>query len=82
MPSKIRLNLQNQTRHYGTCIFYDLDQDRCGIHSARPEVCKAFGYHKNLVCFRSPKSATQGNWMARESHVGFLTLDITWKDLI
>ncbi|WAH37909.1 YkgJ family cysteine cluster protein [Alicyclobacillus dauci] len=80
MPPRIRSNLQNQPRHFGTCIFYDLDQDRCGIHSVRPEVCRAFGYHKNLVCFRNPAAATEGTWMAEDMHVGLLTVDITWKD--
>jgi Fe-S-cluster containining protein len=80
MPAKIRSSLRNQPRHYGTCMFYDLDQDRCGIHSVRPEICRAFGYHKNLVCFRNPEAATQGEWIAQETHIGLLTWDITWKD--
>ncbi|MFC7442554.1 YkgJ family cysteine cluster protein [Laceyella putida] len=79
MPLKKRLELENQNRYYGTCIFYDLDNDKCGIYEARPEICRVFGYHKNLSCFRKPELATKDNWNAKEKHVGILSLDFTWK---
>ncbi|MBH8598262.1 YkgJ family cysteine cluster protein [Thermoactinomyces sp. CICC 10523] len=80
MPHKQRLALEKQPRFYGTCIFYDLEKDRCGIYSARPEICRVFGYHKNLSCFRKPELATKDNWTAKEKHVGILSKDFTWKD--
>ncbi|WNB90923.1 YkgJ family cysteine cluster protein [Bacillus sp. NEB1478] len=81
LPSKTRSELENQNRYYGTCIFYDLDKDRCGIHSARPEICRKFGYYKELVCFRKPAIATKNiNPSFSENHIGILTLDFTWKD--
>ena len=80
MPHNRRSKLENQYRHYGTCIFYDLDNDKCGIHSARPSVCQAFGLHNNLVCFRKPEAAAKGSWYAKETHVGILSNDYTWKD--
>lgn len=75
-----RVELKNQIRYYGTCIFYDLDKDKCGIYSARPEICRVFGYYKNLLCFRKPELATKNNWYAKENHVGILSLDFTWID--
>ena len=80
LPLKRRVELQSQIRYSGTCIFYDLDNDKCGIYSARPEICRAFGYHKNLACFLKPDLAARDNWNAEERHVGLLSVDITWKD--
>ncbi|MED1559972.1 YkgJ family cysteine cluster protein [Bacillus paramycoides] len=80
MPTKMRSELENQKRYYGTCIFYDLNKDRCGIHSVRPEICRMFGYYKELVCFRKPGLATKNmDQSDKEKHVGILTLDFTWK---
>lgn len=80
MPLKNRLALENQQRYFGTCIFYDLDNDKCGIHSARPSICRAFGNYSNLVCFRKPEAAAAENWNAKEMHAGILSVDFTWKD--
>jgi uncharacterized protein len=80
MPSHHREALENQHRYFGTCIFYDLDNDKCGVHSARPSVCSAFGLHANLVCFRKPESATASDWIAERNPVGVLSVDFTWKD--
>ncbi|WP_323368642.1 YkgJ family cysteine cluster protein [Radiobacillus deserti] len=62
MPKKQREQLRNQQRYYGTCIFYDLDQNRCGIYSSRPEICKMFGLSEQLPCFRKPELATITDW--------------------
>jgi len=81
MPQKERDALRKQERFYGTCIFYDLDRDRCGIHSARPAVCKAFGLYSNMVCFRKPEAAGKGLWLRHPSdYEGVLSEDFTWKD--
>jgi Fe-S-cluster containining protein len=81
MPSKMKSDLENQTRYYGTCIFYDLEKDRCGIHSVRPDICRKFGYYKELDCFRKPELATKNlDQTNTESHVGILSLNFTWKD--
>ena len=82
MPKKMRLDLQNQQRLYGTCIFYDEINDRCGIHSVRPSICRAFGYCNNLVCFRKPKVAVGENYIANELPIGILSIDFMWKDFI
>lgn len=83
MPTKIRSELMNQKRYYGTCIFYDLNKERCGIHSVRPEICRMFGYHKDLVCFRKPGLAIKDTEKSsKEKHVGILTFDFTWKDFM
>ncbi len=80
MPLKNRLELENQDRYFGTCIFYDLNNDRCGIHLVRPSICRAFGHYNNLICFRNPKAAAVENWNVKEMYVGILTEDFTWKD--
>jgi uncharacterized protein len=80
MPAKKRLELKNQQRFFGTCIFYDETNDRCGIHSVRPSICKAFGHYKNLVCFRNPKAASEKSYSTNEKPVGILSVDYTWKD--
>ncbi|HZG16389.1 MAG TPA: YkgJ family cysteine cluster protein [Candidatus Bathyarchaeia archaeon] len=79
MPRKLREELENQPRYTGTCIFYDLYRDQCGIHAVRPEVCRAFGYHKDLVCFRKPELATKEPFAFKEKPVGYLSIDFTWK---
>jgi uncharacterized protein len=80
MPAKLRTDLENQQRFYGTCIFYDLENDRCGIYSARPKVCRVFGHHKNMPCFRNPEAATESPWHPEEEPIGMLTTDFTWKN--
>ncbi|MGC5327371.1 YkgJ family cysteine cluster protein [Brevibacillus sp. SYSU BS000544] len=80
MPRKIRDELENQPRFFGTCIFYDLHKDQCGIHSARPDICRMFGYHQDLVCFHKPELATKDKATIKEKHVGMLSIDITWKN--
>lgn len=79
MPRKLREALENQLRLPGTCIFYDLDRDRCGIHDARPDVCRRFGYHKDLVCFRAPQLATKEKVTLADRPIGYLSIDFTWK---
>lgn len=61
------------------CIFYDQEKDRCGIHSARPGVCRAFGYYKSLVCFRNPEMARKNHWNPKDKAIGMLSVDVTWK---
>ncbi|MFT4413032.1 YkgJ family cysteine cluster protein [Fredinandcohnia humi] len=80
MPKKQKLELESQKRFHGTCIFYDLEKDKCGIYSARPDVCKKFGYYKQLVCFRRPELATKSLPLSREESVGILSIDFTWAD--
>ncbi len=79
MPRKLREELENQPRFPGTCIFYDQRRDQCGIHDDRPEVCRAFGYHKDLVCFRKPELATKESFTLTEKPVGYLSIDFLWK---
>ncbi|WP_127581932.1 YkgJ family cysteine cluster protein [Paenibacillus koleovorans] len=80
MPRRRRIALEQQERFFGTCMFYDQDSDKCGIHSARPDVCRAFGHSSNLVCFRRPESATGSPWQASSDPAGILSVDFTWKD--
>lgn len=80
MPAKTRNELKNQQRFPGTCIFYDLKKDRCGVHASRPGVCKAFGLHQNLVCFKNPQAALHKDWKMEEPASGILSIDYTWKD--
>lgn len=80
MPVKKRLDLINQQRFFGTCIFYDEINDRCGIHSVRPSICRAFGYYQNLICFRNPKIASGDNYFTNEKPAGILSVDFTWDD--
>ena len=79
MPKKSRMDLEKQPRNFGTCMFFDMEKDRCGIHSARPGVCRAFGYYKTLVCFRKPEMATKAHWSPADKPVGILSIDITWQ---
>lgn len=81
MPRKIREELEYQPRLFGTCIFYDMNKDRCGIHTARPEICRGFGYHEDLVCFRIPQLATKEKFTRKERTIGTLSIDFTWRDL-
>ncbi|CAG9621326.1 YkgJ family cysteine cluster protein [Sutcliffiella rhizosphaerae] len=80
MPVKKRLELRNQKRFFGTCIFFDERNDRCGIHSIRPSICQAFGYYQNLVCFKSPQTASAQKYETSEASIGILSVDFTWKD--
>ena len=78
MPSKIREELANQNRHFGTCIFYDLENDKCGIYSARPEVCRKFGYFEKMACFRKPEMAVKKDRGPLPEIAGILSIDYKW----
>lgn len=80
MSPKYRSELENQERFFGTCIFYDLDKDRCGIYSARPSICRAFGRYNNLICIKKPEAAMTESWNAADEPIGLLSVDFTWKD--
>lgn len=80
MPYKKRFELEKQQRYFGTCIFYDLDNDICGIHKVRPSICRAFGHYNNLICFKKPEAARELNWNVTEDPIGILSVDFTWKD--
>jgi uncharacterized protein len=80
MPAKRRHSLKNQQRFLGTCIFFDEANDCCGIHSVRPAICRAFGHHQNLVCFRKPEAASAKTYYPNEEAVGTLSIDFTWND--
>ncbi|MET3288843.1 YkgJ family cysteine cluster protein [Brevibacillus fluminis] len=80
MPQKKRMELANQQRFFGTCLFYDVNNDRCGIHAVRPDVCRMFGYYKEMICFRMPQLATKTDRQVRERPVGILSVDFTWHD--
>lgn len=79
MPIKKRAELEHQHRYYGTCIFYDIEKDQCGIHSARPDICRLFGYHQELVCFRKPELARNEVQIGPREEIGVLSLDIKWE---
>jgi uncharacterized protein len=79
MPIQKRKELENQHRYYGTCIFYDLEKDQCGIHSARPDICRLFGHHQELVCFRKPELARNTTPIGPRKEMGVLSLDIKWE---
>jgi hypothetical protein len=80
MPAKARQELREQRRFPGTCIFFDQEKDKCGIHSARPSICRAFGHFGNLICFRKPEAAKPEHWSAKEAPAGILSVDFTWAD--
>ena len=80
MPKKISQALENQYRYPGTCIFYDLDNDKCGIYTVRPGICQSFGLHENLPCFRAPSLAVKENYQPIDETVGVLSVDFTWAD--
>jgi Fe-S-cluster containining protein len=80
MPARQRAELRDQERFFGTCMFFDLKRDKCGIYSARPRICQDFGYYRQLVCFRKPELATKPNWVQTDPPVAMLSVDITWKD--
>lgn len=80
MPRGDRDKLKDQLRFFGTCIFFDQDEDKCGIHPARPDICRAFGLHDNLVCFKQPDAATGASWSTTEPAAGVLSADYQWRD--
>lgn len=81
-PKQYWSDIKDQQRYFGTCIFYDLDGNKCGIYSARPSICKAFGNYKNLVCFKNPSAASDKNWIVKERPIGLLSTDFIWKDFL
>jgi uncharacterized protein len=78
MPAKLRLSLHTQQRFTGTCIFYDQDNDRCGIHVDRPEICRKFGYYRELACFRKPELGVKTLQPLEEETLGVLSIDFRW----
>lgn len=79
MPLQYYSDIKNQQRYFGTCIFYDLDSNKCGIYSERPSICKAFGLYHNLSCFKAPMAASVKDWSVMEKSFGLLSIDFTWN---
>ncbi|EIJ79962.1 hypothetical protein PB1_06352 [Bacillus methanolicus PB1] len=79
MPRKTLEELEKQNRFHGTCIFYDIEKDRCGIYSVRPKACSMFGFYKGMACFRKPELATK-HMIYNDTPVGILSIDFTWID--
>jgi Fe-S-cluster containining protein len=80
MPARYYNDLKSQQRYFGTCLFYDLDLNKCGIYPERPAICKAFGLYRNLVCFKAPGAAASKDLTVKEKPAGMLSTDFTWKD--
>jgi uncharacterized protein len=77
LSSQYRAELESQTIYPGTCIFYDSERDKCGIYSDRPQVCRSFGYHQNLICFKAPSAAQKKEYIPEEPFIGMLSIDLT-----
>jgi uncharacterized protein len=89
MPSTQYNRLMNQTRDELTCMFRDVEKNRCGIYSVRPEICRMFGYYEGMACHQNGNEvfATKTEREGREnilskfkgqSPIGILTLEIKW----
>lgn len=81
-PLSWRTQLRSQLRLFGTCIFYDQDNNKCGIYPVRPSICKAFGHYKNMPCFQKPDVSSDKNYIVTEKPAGLLSADFVWKDFV
>lgn len=88
MPKGKLQRLQNQKRDPLTCMFRDVEKNECGIYTMRPEVCKMFGFYKNLVCPRNEEHATKEHQEGAErmrkggKPAGILTIQINWQNIM
>lgn len=88
--SKIQ-KLRSQKRDPLTCIFRDLENDKCSIYKARPDICRMFGFYKEMKCPNNPEHATksreEGNKRIERNTknnpvVGVLSVNITWDTIL
>ena len=89
MPFFLIDKLMNQERGPLECMFRDIEEDKCTIYKARPDICKMFGFYEDMVCPNNPEHATKSssdgykrvNRNTRKSPVaGVLSVDINWHD--
>lgn len=81
-PLMWRMQLKDQLRFFGTCIFYDQDNNKCGIYPVRPAICKAYGHYRNMPCFQRPDASLDKDYTVKENPVGLLSADFMWKDFL
>lgn len=88
MPKREVERLKNQKRSPMTCMFRDIENDKCGVYNFRPEICKMFGFYEGMKCPSNPEHDTESReeGVKRLSkggkQVGILTLQINWGNVM
>lgn len=81
--------LSKQQREMLTCPLRDVENSKCCVYDARPEICRMQGMYEGLPCDYNPgedkKSIEEGNARLNQSIIGpvigLLGVDIGWKQL-
>jgi|SRR5699024_6178534 len=73
--------LKKQDREPMQCMFVDVENKRCSIYKARPNICKNYGYAKGLACPYQPEKAIREYKGKREKPIGILGMSITWDNI-
>jgi hypothetical protein len=88
MPKDKILRLKHQNRPLLTCVFRDMEKNRCGIYDVRPEICRMFGSYKGMVCPNNPEHATIDHKEGSEKlvkngePVGILGIHFIWNNIL
>ena len=81
--------MSRQKRDPQTCPLLDTENHKCFVYSARPEVCRMYGFYQGLECPHAPQYATgsleEGTARLRSTDdaqeiVGVLGVTVTWED--
>jgi len=91
MPFATIYKLKAQKRGPLECMFRDIEDDKCTIYNARPDICKMFGFYEGMVCPNNPEYATRS---MKDGHkrinknvkdnpvVGVLSINHTWDNIL
>lgn len=91
VPDSEVVRLKKQNRDSLTCIFRDIEKDKCSIYSSRPDICRMFGLYEGMECPNNDSYKTKNlvegqkrmsNNIKRSPVIGILSLSIGWDDVL
>lgn len=87
MPELERNRLMKQKRPPLTCLFRDMEHNKCAVYRVRPEICRMFGRYAGMECPENKGKATKGRKegamrLGASPPVAILSLQISWQNII
>jgi hypothetical protein len=84
--------LQNQKRESSTCPLRDVENNRCSVYEARPQICRMQGLYVGMSCPHNPSAATrsreEGYKALRDTRhtegwqFGLLAFNLGWDEIL
>jgi len=84
--------LQNQKRGFSTCPLRDIENNRCSVYEARPQICRMQGLYVGMTCQHNPGVATKSREEGYKAlhdtrhdegwQFGLLAFNLGWDEIL